>query len=92
MIKEPSRPRSDNCVMGVENREKLKALDERQKRFEENVSKRLDTFEEAINLIKDRLLGRPSWFVTITITLLTATTTGFGVWALAVTRILIEIK
>ncbi|HUU35459.1 MAG TPA: hypothetical protein VMW48_15445 [Vicinamibacterales bacterium] len=59
------------CAQGVEHTTRIKDLE-----------RRMNTVEEAVFEIRDRLLGRPSWFVSLVITALVTACVGMGIYIL----------
>lgn len=66
---------SEGCVQGATNAERIKGLEKRAK-----------VVEDAIAEIRDGLLRRPSWAVTIIITILSSLTFASLTFAFAVVR------
>jgi len=67
---------SETCPVGVENKEKIKALEARQTKEEVENSKKFDEIFGTLKEIRDHLLQRPSWAVTVVITLLSSVCVG----------------
>jgi len=63
----------DGCVKGTENEQRIVAL-------ERDVSEMKSDIKE----IKDRLLGRPTWIVTVLITILSSACVGLLVTVLRI--------
>jgi len=67
---------SEQCVQGATNAEKVKGLEARMKKV-----------EEAITDMRDGLLKRPSWSVTIVITILSSLTFASLTFSFTIIRI-----
>ena len=76
-----------DCIQGIENREKIIALDKRITSMEDS----MNVMAKDIKEIRERLLGRPSWAVCVIITLLSSLTVGSLAWCFAVLRLIVEV-
>ena len=56
---------NENCPTGIKNRARIQALE-----------KTVDKVQSAIEDIRDRLLGRPSWVVLFLLTVMSSTIVG----------------
>lgn len=70
---------SDDCAQGAR-------LEERIKNLELSVPGRLEIIEADIKSIRNSLLGRPSWFVTVIITLLSTLSVSSITFALTILK------
>lgn len=77
-----------DCTQGIENREKIIALEDRVSRIE----KWLGVMSADIKQIRESLLGRPSWAVCVIITILASLTVGSLSWCFAVLRLVIKVE
>jgi hypothetical protein len=66
-------PPTEQCTLGVENKTKIDQLRTDFDRFNKTITK-------DIKEIKEKLLGRPSWFVSILITVLVTTVATLGTY------------
>jgi hypothetical protein len=64
----------DDCTLGVQNQTRIG-----------NIEKKMDEFGEAINDIRDRLLGRPSWIITVLFAMMSSTVVGLLMKVVAMT-------
>jgi len=67
---------NDNCVLGVENKEKIVALENT---INTDIKPQIKGLYDTVTFIKDSLLQRPSWAVTILITVLSSACVGLFV-------------
>jgi len=65
----------EKCPKGVENEGRINALEDNMTELKKDVKE-----------IKDRLLGRPTWIITVIITILTAVTCSSLTFAFTVIR------
>lgn len=71
------------CVKGAQNDARITAIENLVKRDELEYDKKFTDFGKTLGDIRDRLLGRPSWAVTVILTVLTSTCVGLIVNILA---------
>ena len=76
----------EDCVQGAENKQKIIALENK---MDNDIKPQIKELFDAVTSIKDTLLQRPSWAVTVIITLLSSTCVGLLV---LVSRGLLQIK
>lgn len=92
---------AEECILGTKNSEQIKALDKkieaettnlhkRVSRSEEGADERMTKLEDAIIGLRDRLIGRPTWTVTIIMSILLAATGASLTFAIMSVKMVVE--